>query len=56
MYNANLNYAQLKRHMSVLTTQKLLAKKTNRYFTTERGHEFLDLFSRLNSLVDSINP
>ncbi len=42
--------------MGVLTTQKLLAKKTNRYSTTEKGHEFLDLFLRLNSLVDNVNP
>ncbi|XHH09808.1 MAG: winged helix-turn-helix domain-containing protein [Candidatus Bathyarchaeia archaeon] len=56
MYNTNLNYAQLKRHMNVLTTQKLLAKKINRYFTTEKGHEYLDLFLRLNSLVDDFNP
>lgn len=56
MYNTNLNYAQLKRHMGILTTQKLLAKKTNKYATTEKGHEFLNLFLRLNSLVDSLNP
>lgn len=56
MYNTNLNYAQLKRHMNVLTTQKLLAKKTNLYSTTDRGHEFLDLFTRLNSLVDGLTP
>jgi predicted transcriptional regulator len=42
--------------MNTLTTQKLLAKKINKYATTERGHEFLDLFSRLNTLVDSFNP
>jgi predicted transcriptional regulator len=56
MYNTNLNYAQLKRHMNVLTTQKLLDKKTNLYLTTEKGQEFLDLFFRLNSLVDNITP
>lgn len=56
MYNTNLNYAQLKRHMSVLTTQKLLSKKSNRYLITEKGHEFVDLFIRLNSLVDNVDP
>lgn len=56
MYNTNLNYAQLKRHMNTLTTTKLLAKKTNKYIITEKGHEFLDLFIRLNSLVDNFNP
>jgi predicted transcriptional regulator len=56
MYNANLNYAQLKRHMAVLTTQKLLSKKTNLYSTTEKGHEFVELFIRLNGLVDGLTP
>jgi predicted transcriptional regulator len=55
MYNTNLNYAQLKRHMGILTTQRLLAKKTNKYLTTDKGHEFLDLFVRLNDLVDSVD-
>ena len=56
MYNTNLNYTQLKRHMGVLTTQKLLIKKTNKYCTTEKGHEFLNLFIRLNNLIDNTSP
>jgi predicted transcriptional regulator len=56
MYNTNLNYGQLKRHMNTLTTQKLLTKKTNKYATTDKGHEFLDLFLRLNRLVEDFNP
>lgn len=56
MYNTNLNYAQLKRHMGTLTTSGLLSKKTNKYATTEKGHEFLDLFVRLNDLVETFEP
>jgi predicted transcriptional regulator len=54
MYNTNLNYAQLKRHMESLTTQGLLAKKINKYNTTDKGHEFLNLFVRINDLVDIV--
>jgi predicted transcriptional regulator len=53
MYNTNLNYSQLKRHMDSLTTQGLLEKETNKYVATEKGHEFLDLFTKLNRLVDN---
>ncbi len=56
MYNTNLNYAQLKRHMETLTSQRLLAKKTNKYIITEKGREFLDLFVRLNCLVENFDP
>lgn len=56
MYNTNLNYAQLKRHMETLTTQRLLAKRTNKYLITEKGREFLELFLRLTHLVDDFAP
>jgi predicted transcriptional regulator len=51
MYNANLNYAQLKIHLDALISQGLLAKKANNYQTTEKGHRFLELFALLNKLL-----
>ncbi len=56
MYNTNLNYAQLKHHMDALTAQGLLAKKTNKYTTTEKGYHFLELFAQLNDLLDEFTP
>jgi predicted transcriptional regulator len=56
MYNTNLNYSQLKSHMDTLTTQGLLAKKQNKYATTEKGHRFLELFAQLNDLLEEITP
>ncbi len=56
MYNTNLNYAQLKSNVSSLTGQGLLAKKTNKYTTTEKGYRFLELFAQLNNLLDEVNP
>lgn len=52
MYNANLNYAQLKSQISSLTSQGLLAKKVNKYIITERGYRFLELFAQLNDLLE----
>lgn len=52
MYNTNLNYGQLKSHMSSLTAQGLLVKKQNKYSTTDKGHQFLELFAQLNDLLD----
>lgn len=56
MYNTNLNYAQLKNHIGSLTTQGLLAKKLNKYTTTQKGYRFLELFAQLNDLLDDFKP
>jgi predicted transcriptional regulator len=56
MYNTNLNYGQLKSHMDSLTAQGLLAKKLNKYITTEKGYRFLELFAQLNDLLDEFTP
>jgi predicted transcriptional regulator len=56
MYNANLNYSQLKNHMGTLTAQGLLTKKVNKYTTTEKGYRFLEIFAQLNDLLDEFTP
>lgn len=56
MYNANLNYAQLRTHIDSLTAQGLLAKKANKYMTTQKGYHFLELFAQLNDLLDELGP
>ena len=55
MYNANLNYSQLKNHIFALTSQGLLVKKLNKYTTTDKGYRFLELFAQLNDLLDEFN-
>jgi predicted transcriptional regulator len=52
MYNANLNYSQLKSHVDMLTKQGLLVKKQNKYGTSNRGYRFLELFAELNGLLE----
>ncbi len=54
MYNANLNYSQLKSQMNALVSQGLLEKKLNKYVTTKKGYRFLELFAQLNDLLDEL--
>jgi len=51
MYKINLNYAQMKRHLRSLTSKGLLATNTNKYFTTQKGHRFLEIFAQLNDML-----
>ena len=53
MYNVNLNYAQLKKYLKSLTANGLLAIDKNRYATTQKGYLFLELFVKLNDMLDS---
>ncbi len=55
MYNANLNYSQLKNQIMTLTNQGLLEKKLNKYIITKKGYRFLELFAQLNDLLDEFN-
>jgi len=52
MYRANLNYAQMKKHLKTLTAQGLLAANKNMYTTTPKGHRFLELFVQLNDMLE----
>jgi predicted transcriptional regulator len=52
MYHANLNYAQMKGQLGSLTIQGLLEKNLNKYATTEKGHRFLEVFAKLNDLLE----
>lgn len=56
MYNTNLNYAQLKKQMKLLTSQKLLERKINKYQTTEKGIHYLELYAQLDELLNKAIP
>ena len=56
LYQANLNYAQLTRYLSILVEKDLLeeVEGTNRnrvYQTTEKGLELLDKIRKIESLL-----
>ncbi|HJW65718.1 MAG TPA: winged helix-turn-helix domain-containing protein [Candidatus Bathyarchaeia archaeon] len=51
MYNVNLNYVQLKMHMSCLTSLGLLTLEEGRYLTTAKGFHFLELFAELQDIL-----
>jgi predicted transcriptional regulator len=51
MYQTNLNYALLKRHLKYLMSHGLLSRDTKKYVTTEKGHRFLEIFAQLNDLL-----
>ena len=51
MYNVNLNYAQLKMHLSTLTSIGLLMREDGGYLTTSRGYRFLELFAELEDML-----
>jgi len=42
--------------MENLTSQGLLAKSANKYYTTEKGYRFLELFAQINDLLDEFTP
>ena len=51
MYKANLNHAQMKRHLRDLTLKGLVAQSDGKYVTTEKGYRFLELFAQLNNML-----
>jgi predicted transcriptional regulator len=51
MYKTNLNYVQLKKHLRSLMSKGLLATNTNKYFTTQKGRRFLEIFAELNNML-----
>jgi predicted transcriptional regulator len=56
MYNANLNYGQLRSQLDTLSAQGLLEKRLNKFVMTERGLRFLELFVQLNDLLEVSSP
>ena len=52
MYGTNLSHAQLKTYLTLLTSRDLLAHKSDRYVTTEKGQRFLEAFAQLNDVLE----
>ncbi len=52
MYGNNLNHAQLKDYLTLLTSRGLLAHNSDTYVTTEKGHRFLEAFAQLKDVLE----
>ena len=52
MYSINLNYAQLKSHLRSLIAQDLLSINKGKYATTQKGYQFLTLFTQLHDMLN----
>jgi len=46
MRKNNLNYAQLKDYLALLTSRYLLERNSDTYVITEKGHRFLEVFTQ----------
>jgi predicted transcriptional regulator len=55
MYNTNLNYAQLQIHLSYLNSLGMLMHEQGRYFTTDKGYRFLELFAELQDILRDVD-
>jgi predicted transcriptional regulator len=52
MYGTELSHAQLKAFLKLLTSRDLLARDSNKYVTTFKGHRFIDTFASLNAFLE----
>jgi len=51
LHKPNLNSSRLKANLNALTMQGLIAKKADRYITSEKGLCFLQVFAESNDLI-----
>jgi len=52
MYKNNLNHAQLKDYLTLLTSRHLLERNSDTYMTTEKGQRFLEAFAQLKDVLE----
>lgn len=52
MYQNNLSHEQLKIYITLLTSKNLLARNSDSYVTTDKGHRFLEAFAQLNDALE----
>jgi predicted transcriptional regulator len=55
MYNANLNYSQLKKMMTPLTRQGFLDKRNDKYIITKKGYQFLEVYAQIQDLLEDFS-
>jgi len=53
MFGTELSHAQLNTYLKLLTSQDLLARDSNKYISTYKGHCFIDAFASLNAFLEN---
>ena len=51
MYRANLSHDQLNKYLDILLTRQLLQQDESLYVTTARGHEFVETFHEIQTIL-----
>jgi len=52
MYNARITFKQFQTYASLLSSQGLLARKSQKYVATEKGYRFVQAFDQLQSTLE----
>jgi predicted transcriptional regulator len=53
MHKTNMNYTRLKKHLKFLTVRGLLSHNMGKYYTTDKGRRFLELFVNLHNILET---
>jgi len=54
MYNARITFKQFETYSNFLSSQGLLARKSQEYVATQRGYQFVQAFGQLQSTLDGV--
>jgi len=54
MYNARITFRQFETYINLLSSQGLLARKSQEYLATQKGHRFVQAFGQLQSTLDGV--
>lgn len=52
MYNVRITFKQFETYASLLSSQGLLARKSQEYVATEKGYRFVQAFGQLQSTLE----
>lgn len=53
MYGSQISYAQVKAHLPELISAGLIKMENNQYFTTPKGYEYIETFSKLEKFLEA---
>jgi len=54
IYNTRITFKQFETYASLLSSQGLLARKSQEYVATDKGYRFVQAFGQLQSTLDGV--